>query len=448
MLKGKTEIILTDTRTGEVERHFDENMVTGALSSFYKDDPYGLTNLNAQGNQASTTATGSVTIPRDYLNGLDITSSGVLCFPQTLEEDTEHIFEALTHQPTGYSSNDSYTGEDTKRGGYSVPESGYIKDTEGKIIGYRHVFDFATSQGNGVISAVALTHRRGGLGYSNNYEAILNGAAVWSGSASNHTIGLASIESAGAAYYPLYVLAYNDEFVTFLCSDKKARKIQIQPKKLNFGILRQQGFNMDDPETGAVEVYSQPTGNWMYITDGDSFYRCQSSGNSITWVKYDINGAQIGSGTWSASGASFLTTADLNHTSIVNGYLYYPNNAATGFYKMNISNTADVELVDCGTISRSYAKDWGREIGGEFWHTRGIISGSTNYPSSRPITNIPFRRIGVHVLMLANIYDSYKTMILGVATQCNYLATINNLSQPVTKDSSRTMKIIYTLTEA
>lgn len=446
MLKGKTEIILTDVKTGKVERHVEENMVTGVIDDFYGVTPYGLGNMNAQGDQATTTSTGGVTIARDYKNGLDTIASGVLCFPQSLEEDENHFFEPLTHEPTAYSSNDSYTGTDPKRGGYLVPESGYLRNSSGKIIGFRHVFDFATSQGNGVISAVALTHRRAGLGYSKDYQAFVNGAAVWSSSSSNHTVGLSSIESAGAGYYVLYVLAYNDEFVTFLCSDGKARKLQMSPMLANFGTLRQQGFDLNDAEAGAVEVYSQPSGNWMYISEGSSWYRCQSSGASITWFKYDINGNQLSNGTWTAAGATLLTTANRDHTSVVNGFLYYPNNAKTGFYKINLSNLADVEFIDCGTISKSYAGDWGRDIGGEFWHCRGIVSDATNYPSSSVITNIPFRRIGIHLIMMANLLTDYKTMILGVAQQCNYLATINNIT-PVTKDSSRTMKIIYSLTE-
>ena len=46
----------------------------------------------------------------------------------------------------------------------------------------------------------------------------------------------------------------------------------------------------------------------------------------------------------------------------------------------------------------------------------------------------------------ANSYSPYNGLYLFVRTP--YLATINNLSTPVTKTSDRTMKVTYTITEA
>ena len=40
MLKGKTELILTDVRTGSQEKVLEHNMVTNALSDIFRQEGY------------------------------------------------------------------------------------------------------------------------------------------------------------------------------------------------------------------------------------------------------------------------------------------------------------------------------------------------------------------------------------------------------------------------
>jgi len=58
---------------------------------------------------------------------------------------------------------------------------------------------------------------------------------------------------------------------------------------------------------------------------------------------------------------------------------------------------------------------------------------------------LPVHSWGPYTLF-ANSNSSYQGLLLHVRTP--YLATINNLTTPVTKTSAQTMKITYTITES
>lgn len=65
------------------------------------------------------------------------------------------------------------------------------------------------------------------------------------------------------------------------------------------------------------------------------------------------------------------------------------------------------------------------------------IIGGSNYPCYTPVLNEP-------MLWYAS-YGNYST--IGYFIMANYLATINNLSEPVTKTADKTMKVTYIIQE-
>lgn len=148
-LKGKTTIELTDMNTGEVTTVEEENMITNALRYFFNSNPMGAFSY------LQTTDT------IKYFNKYFIPMcpkllGGIMLFSETLEEDVENILPNTNVMPMAYAANNANPYEDVKRGSMNLNESMPITN------GYKFVWDFATSQGNGTIAAVALTSCYGG----------------------------------------------------------------------------------------------------------------------------------------------------------------------------------------------------------------------------------------------------------------------------------------------
>ena len=437
MLKGRTEIILTNTRTGEVERHFDENMVTGALGFVYNGTPYA---INSRGLLPNTRViesdnTVNVTVPKSSDQGLKNALGGVLCFPEPIEEDVQRIYEPLSNYPTAYASNDAYAGENNRRGSFNASESGVVTG------GYKFVWDFATNQGNGEIATVCLSNYRAGINYAENLEAVMDGAPVNFGTPNRYNVGRFSIYSGSVgAWNAEFVVAYNDDAIVFYCNDGTIRKANWKQGKANF----RNELRIAESE---FEVLMTNVKNKLWINKGDHFLMCTISSSTISFTEYDINGGAINTGSWSPSGVSFLTTTN-RKTVIAGGYLYMPKSNSAGMYRINTNNLAEVDEITM-PIEADYDGSYCGEAGGNIITPRGIIAGKTFFNNNgSKIQIVPFRQVGTWMVSLGSTYGSSNGyMSLGVTLNCIYLATINNLSSPVTKTSNKTMKIIYTVLE-
>ena len=157
MLKGKTVIELTNVKTGKKEVYEDDNLVTEAVADVLNTNIDGLlynnTSFNSSGGENWL-----LPIKKNIMGG-------ILLYQNELEEREDNIYAPLNNPLIGYASDDANNTEDTRRGSRNLTES---KEVDG---GYRFVWDFATSQANGTISAVCLTNTLAGKGaqYAGNY---------------------------------------------------------------------------------------------------------------------------------------------------------------------------------------------------------------------------------------------------------------------------------------
>lgn len=150
-IKGKTIFELTDVNTGETEIIEDNNMVTNGLQEF----------LNPCGSWGIYPF--SVSEVRDYRVRGNFTS-GLLLFDNTLDEDVTNTYANADVQMIGNGAIAvSNSGAVTELGSYNVTESGVQEDGSMK-----YVYDFLTSQANGTIQCACLTSKVGGyMGYGN-----------------------------------------------------------------------------------------------------------------------------------------------------------------------------------------------------------------------------------------------------------------------------------------
>ena len=149
-LKGEMVIELIDTNTGAVETVQETNMITEAVNNILGLNPMGIY------LKASWEYDNSVLWNGTLLPICPNMIGGILLFPAVLEEKADHIYEQGKNLPVAYASNNVNSGSNVARGSLNQTESKKLDN------GYKFVWEFTPSQGNGNIAAVALTSALGG----------------------------------------------------------------------------------------------------------------------------------------------------------------------------------------------------------------------------------------------------------------------------------------------
>ena len=149
-LKGEMVIELTDTNTGAVETLQETNMITEAVNNILGLNPMGIY-LKASGEYDNSVLWNGMLLPI-----CPNMIGGILLFPAVLEEKADHIYEQGQNLPVAYASNNVNSGSNVARGSLNQTESKKLDN------GYKFVWEFTPSQGNGNIAAVALTSALGG----------------------------------------------------------------------------------------------------------------------------------------------------------------------------------------------------------------------------------------------------------------------------------------------
>lgn len=134
-LKGTATIELTnEDGSKEIIKH--DNMITNAVNDLC---------FSQRGEMASI-----LKIVNNNDSYAQAMFGGLLLFGENLNDDANDYFIPSTNI-VGYASQDAYAGLDVARGSFNASEGGVQEDGS-----YKFVWDFATSQANGVIKALAL----------------------------------------------------------------------------------------------------------------------------------------------------------------------------------------------------------------------------------------------------------------------------------------------------
>ncbi len=462
-MKGTTVIELTDVNTGKAETYKDENMITNAISQLFSNNIEGM--LYAV--QGSATANWN-----DYhLPICPNAIGGILLFSETLEEDANNIYAPSINPCVGYASNNVNSTANVMRGSLNLTESGKITR------GYKYVWDFATSQGNGTISAVALTHKRGGVGYvGDSYDAgsrwlqMKNVSNGISGVTANLYVDAVEVNFEGNYFVSI---SMNNENAIII---KKVRKCY-RDIGLNFS-LREDGDEILEtvtltPTTFINSYASNGYGYYDFIDGKDGYWYGfltggNSSGNAtVKWMKIKKDDYSFTEGTWTLTNAK-LTSCGYHsgyggspsrevRTVIRNGYVYFMHYSRTGLYKVNLNNSADITYIAFGFTSNfnggdnyGYTYMWNYAdwiMGSDFVvDTNDVVRKTTN---NRALSYIctPLFQYGPYALTYGRYYYSSMSVYKSMWFMAPYLASINNLSTAVIKTADKTMKITYTITE-
>ena len=477
-IKGKTTFELTDVNTGEVEIIEDNNMVTNALQEFMLT--YGIFNKTVFVSDNRSSAL--------YANLL----GGLFLFDTALDENVDNTFMPAGVKMIGNGSRGvSNSGAVTELGSYNDTESG--EQSDGSI---KFVYDFSTAQANGTIACACLTSLTGGymgMGSENSYVDRHSIDAHQDKGLSNNFVYF-SLAGAGNKYfnilYPVYnenaiycTNPYNIDYASATVSQhwsvtKKIEILKLRACFTSVGIKDSQNLNkvIDRFEVDIPQdiLDYMGTSTATVIPIGDSF-----NGNIfLIFNKNSSSNMATGSYCWimkidkDRNATAYKFTNNTNERLIlrntqsyrkyytINGdYLWVAGYDNKKLYGINYSDSTQIidTGIDIGTTTAFICSITENLVGiGNLAYNNtypcraysiyDVINRTYKYVNGYEQDNkyiyIPFvDKKGVYL----KVYDTDGKM--EIIKDVRYLATINNLSEPVVKTSSKTMKVTYTITE-
>ena len=225
ILKGTTTIELTNQKTGEKRTIEEHNMVTNGISKV-------LENIMGESNSPTyrlfvTPASG------DGENGtygtermMRMLTGGLILLDSPMTEDVNNFLPVEDVFSVGCASDIAYSGKNVMAGGYNVAESGALEN------GYKHVWDFGTSQANGQIACVCLTTREGGFAGGGTYPYDSNYVLHSSSGASNRVELYDVLSPRDARYYDEDDNGYMSSFGVLYADYEKGQMICLSDKNL------------------------------------------------------------------------------------------------------------------------------------------------------------------------------------------------------------------------
>ena len=472
MLKGKTTFELTDVNTGEVEVIEDSNMITNGLQEFLRTYGYFGCDILSDGNVRTNSL---------WVNLL----GGLFLFDTALDEDVNNTFMPAGVKMIGNGSKDvSNSGAVTELGSYNTTESGL--QTDGSI---KFVYELNTAQANGNIACACLTSKVGGyIGMGNDSNGYNNDSYVLNAykSDDNHYC-YSGIDGAtnGASHmlYPVYsenAIYFTNPYNIIYSSDYSAqhwsvtKKIQILKVRAGFTSV---GIKARRDLRNIVATYDVniPQDILDYMgTSTDYIFVSRDSERNVYVIFNKSSSRQIRAGEFcwimkidkdmNATAYKFTNNVgralllDNNKYITFDGdYLWAYSDSGSPCYLYGIKYSDSTQIIEAGVVN-------GSNIFSLYTIGKNLIGLYVNYTTTvydvvnrtQRQTNGYLDNSGKSVLIpFADKKGVYLQVYLGttpnylyVMKDPRYLATINNLSEPVVKTASKTMKVTYTITEA
>lgn len=461
-LRGHVRLELKDVKTGAVETIEKDNMITNAVNHLLGLNPMGVF------YSASRPYDIHMNWNEELLPICPNMIGGLLLFSDPIEEDAETVYQFSGNIPVAYASNDVNPTVNLARGSMNQAESKPLEN------GYKFVWEFSLSQGNGTIAAIALTSAKGG---KNGFGSLAEDASPF--------LHIKSVKLDGLdleRQMPLFSAVEMDFEKNLVYSIYYEGNV-VKVRTLRVPVFTV-GLNerLDDSTYQIVEEQVLPVSTFHFtgtyakhgqFVDGQNGFwyglanEENKSGNAeLFWVKISKEDFSVTEGQWTLPNAKLLDAGKLEEGNyperilkccMRNGFLYVMAYDKKGIYKINMSNQADVSLIElgftsewkplCGTGSCEVYMTLVGDIiiGGDFQ----ILADDTVVQTAGDVkledAATPLFRYKEFLVGWGGSYgNEYRQHYILTP----YLASINNLGETVVKTADKTMKIIYTLTEA
>lgn len=482
MIKGKAKIELFDAKTGKLEKSVEEhNLVTNALRY--------LINIAAICNAA----------PDDYVFPIATKAlGGIMLFDGNLTEDKNNVHFPPVDKGVhlvGYASNDTNTS-DINRGSFNSAESGPTDN------GYKSVWDFGTSQANGTIKAVARTHVYAGQDPLRYYVGLYNNT-VGSGNPSNDTYWHPFRYDGEYVYmmknqdHTMRIYKVRRPMLAHKVADSAYRNTDFEQVG-SFDTLAAEGEYNDYGETRSIKYYADRPA--LYKDGGDGYLYCAYAGYNPNYeagmvinyftVKYSDDSYEKsnlheiilqakmvcesdgyydrvendGKYTYVYRYGNYID--DSSEVRISHGYLYLISSGRKRILQINLSNTTDqssIRIIEDNSSDYIYdLQGISLRNGGAFftvyhytndsrYYQNGVLYEDGSYLlhsfSGNNNENDWCNSIRVNGKELER-FGYYNDVRIQRGFIANYLGTIANLTSPIEKNASQTMKITYELIDA
>lgn len=347
------------------------------------------------------------------------------------------------------------------------------------------VWDFTTAQANGTIQSICLTSSAGGEGELGSVDGKINSHVRF---ITSNMLELSTSNSTRCSYQMASVEADSVNKIPQIYSlHQTSTSIIIRKHTLPMGILSQTNksviySNIAEDETVTVPFANPNSFNEDTLIFVDGFdgywYGCYANANktgdgSLYVVKInksdytltDLGYQTLGGCTLAAiNGTSYYYIPVISNgcvylakcnTSLSNSYYYYY--ATEVVFKVNLSNFADIKEINTGSTLSKETYNIGTcrlPNGSVVFCDRVIHSDDTCIIAPALTMTGAWFYNGFYFRHPVIFYKTFMFLIAinpnnhycMIAVNPYYLASINNLSMPITKTADKTMKITYTLT--
>lgn len=486
-IQGLTRIELTDTRTGRTRVWEHKNRVTGALQQIFT--PFGLYTdaamLEPQGSSDKNS-------PLQY-------ACGGLLLLDTAVGAGDVLLPAAGTGVTGTAAyNLTNSGDNRIRGSYNAVESEL--DPAGGIM--KFVYDFSTQQANGTIASICLSHRAGALLAAEDTHA---GSTFYNyeyGEGFGGRLSEGFFTFLGAADDMPYLLEMDEEADELLLARPAAAgtalalTLEAYPAYTRgLDLFWERGSNkppLKRSETITVQPALLQSGagaayflGWNYRPENRTLYITNTAGSEVAAngafqvLALDLATKQVtahsltnqtgvallGSGVGTLQNGAL--SLNLRSARTLAGFVYdgavYMRSARKEdgqyrYFRIALDDAGEVSEVDCAGLPFTYVND---AYGGRIYcfAANGVNNGT--YGTVLNTARNRMRRIEVYssVADYLKIYPIRGRELLTLAgrdngdgaggvmlsVRGNYLATVNDLAEPVTKTAAQTMKVTYIL---
>lgn len=493
---GYTKIELKDPYTGRKQVYEDENLITKALE-YYLANAGVMNTLNSSALFSSSSA---------YSSAVEQLLGGVVLFDTAQVENVETVAPLSGSKMTANGAvGITNSGDPLELGSYSATESGWQQDGS-----YVQTYDFSTTQGNGDIACACLTSRNAGyLGFGNpsgkritnsNFYDLKSSGSMFNNAFSNVTFYTMFIDTTDSVVYvvPKYNINYNSSHSSEYFAN--TGKIIIEKRRIPYTKIdiRTSQPNGTYPLVDTIEVTLPPsfmTGITSsiindsdlhpYVMDGyinlaycptysspwsasNKLYVCTIDhlGNAETCeISPQESGKYIGQpDDLSDIHWHHYTESNVHHTVMAvsvkdsssgptdySQVQVYDIASGSATYIDNLTYTADFTTNVTSYTNALKHKSW-LPIGNSgiyFTHYAKVdMRNATVEPINSYVTSSYYIHNPVDVNPMISVvnYDYSGVQPLGVFRNQNYIASVNNLSTPVTKTADKTMKVSYRIT--
>lgn len=452
-LQGKAILSFYRGRT-EVKRIIKKNTITGY--------PDGL--LNEGNFQLMSDPTKLLPINDNFFKG---------CVLTDVQNDPSLMMIAGNANITAQCSNDAYSGDNLKRGSYNSIESGIITG------GYRHVFDWGTSQGNGPIASACLCRPSVGAVFLGSDFIPSEGSVneILHTDSKNNLISEALQDCSIVDYEKeaAYKIEYTSGTITVTEYTLNTKGIHLVG-----GVLDVAGEGTPHAITQTVKYFTN-TGTASVSYTGTHIHLLTFTPNSGRLADYAIdlsdwtctetehNYTGVSLMQFQIYGTSQNPILRKDAMPIIGVYCFAISTDGTKIYKLNLlgNNDADVTAIDVPATALTTANNGGSVIlpNGDWY--KFPVNAPTEYMNCLYFHNGTFYRGRYRASWVNNTYANANSFnsnvygsIFGLGTAANhgwpfarldtiypFVSTVANLEETVTKSADLSMKLTYELTE-